>query len=544
MNRMTLFWRTARHLKTRQVVYQIWNRLRRQPELRLHKHSPATYFLTVPEADKPVSRCDGVFTFLNQRVSFPNQIDWNYAENGKLWVYNLNYFDFLNQPNVAPDEGVALIRAFIAQTNVLRDGLEPYPMSLRIINWVQFLSRHQIQDDRVNAHLFAQTQLLSRRLEYHLAGNHLLENGFALLVSALYFRQKTWFHKAAKLIRTELTTQILADGCHDERSPVYHQILLDRLLTVLLAIQHDTWSTQSSPRPFLAQQAASMLTWLNSVTFRNGDVPMVNDAAFDVAPTTAQLRLKAKRITFPDKKQGAQVERVPGSRPSGYRMFHQNRYELLVDVGAIGPNHQPGHAHADTFSFVLYVDNRPVVVDVGTSTYQRGQRRDWERSTAAHNTVEVAQVNSSEVWSAFRVGRRARVMVLKDTETTLTARHNGYWQLGILHQRSWTVEPTKLTITDRLLNVAEETLSGQGGVARFHFQPGIDVRIQGDSVLAGPIRLTCSSLTELRLCVTAYAMAKGFNRLRTGHCLEILFTNTLETTITLANEDSLPDLLL
>lgn len=541
MNKIGLFWRTVRHLETRQIIYQIWNRCRQRPKLRLQKRVPTAYYLFVHEADKSISWQERTFTFLNQRVDFGDTIDWNYAEKGKLWTYNLNYFDYLNQPNVTRNEGLNLIHSFIDQTNSLRDGLESYPTSLRIINWVAFLSRHRVQDDRINVHLFAQMQLLSRRLEFHLLGNHLLENGFALLMGSLYFRRKRWFQKAAKLIRAELTRQILADGCHDERSPMYHQIVLDRLLTVLVALQYDTWHVELWLIPFLNQKADSMLGWLNAITFRNGDIPMVNDSAFGIAPTSAQLRMKAERMNCSAVK--SPVNTKQGVGDSGYGMFRQNRYELFVDTGAVGPAHQPGHAHADTFSFVLYVDNRPVVVDSGTSTYQTGQRRDWERSTEAHNTVEIANVNSSEVWAGFRVGRRAQVTVAYTNETTLTAWHDGYTRQGVVLQRNWSVQPSKITITDQLLDTNNKKPVNQRAVARFHFHPCINLQLVDGGIIADYIGLCFTSVTKCALYVTRYNMAEGFNRLRPGQCLEVVFTDSLETTITLLDEHTLPDLL-
>ncbi len=545
MSKIGLFWRTVRHLKTRQLIYQVWNRWRGRPILRLQKTAFSAYLLTVPDADKPLSWQNRTFTFLNQSVCFPQQIDWNYRQNGKLWTYHLNYFDFLNQPGLTVEEGLKLIHDFIAQTDFLRDGLEPYPTSLRITNWIQFLSRNQIQNHRINHHLFAQSQVLSRRLEYHLAGNHLLENGFALLTAALYFRHERWFRKASRLICAELTTQILADGGHDERSPMYHQLLLDRLLTVLLMLQHDPWHTDLSFVVFLSQKATLMLDWLSAITFRNGHIPMVNDAALGMALTTVQLREKAKTalrlaghspIVFPRKIRQQ-------DETSGYRMFRRNRFELFADVGPVGPDHQPGHAHADTFSFVLYVDNAPVIVDSGTSTYQPGERRMWERSTAAHNTVEVMQTNSSEVWAGFRVGRRAQTTVLTNTETTLTARHGGYRPMRITHERTWLVEPAKVRIVDRLLNFQNKTRSGLGGVARFYVHPTIQVQVIGEVVVAGPLQLLFSSVTNLKINVTTCAMAGGFNQLRWGRCLEVAFTSSLETTLTLLDEHTLPDVL-
>lgn len=538
MMRPGLVWRTIRHLTGRQLVYQLLNRLRPRPRLRLPQVVPDTRFLTIAPPDKPHSWEAGTFTFLNEPVPMP-VVDWNYAGHGKLWTYNLNYFDFLNQPRMSLKEGLGLIGQFVARSDTLRDGLEPYPTSLRLINWIQFLSRHQHRDDAINRHLYAQAQLLSRRLEYHLAGNHLLENGFALLTAALYFRQDYWLGRAVALVRTELNRQILDDGGHDERSPMYHQLLLDRLLDVVLALKHETWPDATSHLPFLGKQASLMMAWLEGVTFRNGDVPMVNDAVWGVAPTTSQLRDKARGIltSLTDETLRGQRRRyergalLHGVTTTGYQMIRRPRYELLADVGAVGPDHQPGHAHADTFSFVLYVDNQPVLVDSGTSTYQAGLRRMWERGTAAHNTVDVMDIHSSEVWAGFRVGRRARVAVTASTSSTLAATHDGYRRLGVTHARTWETGSTQIRVTDQLT-----TRQGgdKTGVARLHFHSSLPVTIVGNCIRAGSVVIECTSpVTTPVLYLTTYELAEGFNRRRTAPCVAITFARTLETCITL-----------
>lgn len=534
-------WRTIRHLTIRQLVYQVLNRLRGRVRpgrvrLRLPNAAPTGYFLAVPDADKPVSWVAGTFRFLNQSAPMP-VIDWNYPSYGKLWTYNLNYFDFLNQwsdgsAGVDVLTGLGVIRDFIFRTNVLKDGLEPYPTSVRIINWVQFLSRNQIQDPVINRHLYAQASLLRRRLEYHLAGNHLLENGFALLTAALYFRHDAWLGRATKLVRAELSTQILTDGGHDERSPVYHQLLLDRLLDVLLAVKHDTWHKDPTLTNFLEEKASRMLRWLGAITFQNGDVPMLNDAAPGIAPTTVQLRAKADRLglgPWSVEIEAPTAQTTVYAQNTGYRKFTFPRYELLADVGAIGPDHQPGHAHADTFSFVLYVDNHPLVVDCGTSTYEIGPRRAWERSTAAHNTVDRMGISSSEVWAGFRVGRRARTTVLTDTPTTLTARHDGYRHLGITHERTWSVGATCIRITDHLVGTTATGAQHPSGMARLHFHPDVSVSLTGTGIETGIMRITFASEFTSELRLVTYEMADGFNQLRTAPCVEITFTNQLET---------------
>lgn len=543
MKQIGLVWRTVRHLTARQVAYQVLNRLRSffgfgHAKLHLPETLRKGYFLVVPDADKPVSWKADTFTFLNRSVRMTD-IDWNYPDYGKLWTYNLNYFDFLNQRSdgsagLGVETGLVLIRDFIAPNN-LNVGLEPYPTSLRIVNWVQFLSRNQVQDDGINCHLYAQAELLSRRFEYHLGGNHLLENGFALLTAALYFRHRAWFWRGANLVRAGLSAQILADGGHDERSPMYHQILLDRLLDALLMVRYDTWHTDPTLVDFLEEKVIQMLGWLNAITFRNGDVPMMNDAAFGIAPTTAQLRAKATKVGFADGPGPWPVRSALRSSPTpdtGYRKFTFPRYELVANVGAIGPDHQPGHAHADTFSFVLHVDNQPLIVDSGTSTYETGPRRAWERSTAAHNTVDVMNINSSEVWAGFRVGRRARVTITDEKPTTLTARHDGYRKLGVVHERTWRVEPMRIRLTDRLTGTRTGAVPNLMGVARLHFHPDVAVSLTATGVKAGAAWITFVSAT-LQLNPTTYEMADGFNRLRTATCVEIAFTNYLETDITI-----------
>ncbi|GAB3894477.1 hypothetical protein GCM10028825_36950 [Spirosoma agri] len=494
--------------------------------------------MTVPQADKPITYVNRTFTFLNQPVSFPGSIDWNYSRNGKLWTYHLTYFDYLNQAEIdhrggmTAEEGIDLLNQFIDQTDAIQAGLEPYPTSLRITNWIHFLSRHQITNKRVNAHLFAQTDLLNRRLEYHLAGNHLLENGIALLTGALYFQQRRWFDRASTLIRQELTTQILADGAHDERSPMYHQLLLDRLLDLLTTLRANSWHVDLMLIAFVAEKQTMMLNWLNTITFSNGDVPMVNDAAFNSAPTSVHIQAKAGRGLPSPTRRSAVAEGV-GGISSGYRLLRQPRYELFTDVGAVGPDHQPGHAHADTFSFVLYVDAQPLLVDSGTSTYEPGPRRTWERSTAAHNTVEINGLNSSEVWGTFRVGRRASVTLLEESGDVLSAQHDGYSSLGIMHRRTWLLEERKISVFDRVIAHKETRSALISCVARFYFHPGVLVVLEADTVIAGTVRLKFLSGMMPTVLLKPYDMAIGFNLLQGGQYLDVTFADYLNTIVTI-----------
>ena len=135
-------------------------------------------------------------------------------------------------------------------------------------------------------------------------------------------------------------------------------------------------------------------------------------------------------------------------------------WHLLADVGPPCPRELPAHAHADSLSCVVHVDSEPLLIDTGTSTYAPGAVRDRERSTAAHNTLEVDGRDSTEVWGAFRAGRRARVLRMSasaDADTvTVEAAHDGYRSLPGRpgHHRRWSLRADELRVDD--------TVTGRG----------------------------------------------------------------------------------
>jgi len=452
-----LLFNTLKYLKPVQIYYRGYYFVRKK----LKKHYP--FFLEANShkihfENKINSFCsykDGTFTFLNLSKKF-DDIDWNFKEFGKLWTYNLNYFDYLNQKEIKKEDGLRLVYDFIDNIKSIEDGFESYPISLRIINWIKFLSRFEIKDKKIDNSLYAQSRILYDNLEYHLLGNHLLENGFALFFAGYYFDDKKLLNKAKEILKYELNEQILDDGGHFELSPMYHQIIFYRLLdTINLIKSNET----DDVLKFLEQKAALMNSWLKNITFSNGDIPLLNDSANKIAPTSKKLfeyfnnlKLKIQNLTLTS---------------SGYRKITKNSYECIVDIGEIGAGYIPGHAHADTFNFVLYKNGKPFIVDTGISTYEENSDRYYERSTKAHNTVEVNNTDSSEVWGSFRVANRAHIIDAKEEKDFISAKHDGYKKFGILHTRSWRFFEDRIIITDKLSKKSK-------AVFRLHFHPNID----------------------------------------------------------------------
>ena len=97
---------------------------------------------------------------------------------------------------------------------------------------------------------------------------------------------------------------------------------------------------------------------------------------------------------------------------SGFYIFKQNDWKLIVDAGRPGPAYIPGHAHCDAMSFELFKAGKPVIVNCGTYAYQC-KERSFFRSTAAHNTVMVNDTEQSQCWGAFRMAKRSSVSPIK-----------------------------------------------------------------------------------------------------------------------------------
>lgn len=525
MGKMFLLLRTIRFLKLKQIAFRFYYAFRKKyrsfvrfkPKYNLYrKGKPLNFTELIPNKETYKSNS---FNFLNKSVAFSDGIDWDYMENGKLWAYNLNYFDFLNQKSMTKEVGQALIFLFVDQLRNLKNANEPYPTSLRGINWVKFLSENKIEKKSIDRFLFSQYRILLDNLEYHLLGNHLLENGFSLLFGGYYFKGNELYQKGKEIMSIELREQVLKDGAHFELSPMYHKIILHRLLDAynLIVNNKDVYDDKVF-EDFILSTSEKMLGWLEAVTFINGSTPRVNDSTEGITPESKELFEYAKRL-------GINWEKEELS-DSGYRMFKENDIELFVDYGQIGPTYIPGHAHSDTFNFLLNKEGNPILVDPGISTYDTGYRRQRERSTFNHNTVSYGKVEQTEIWGGFRVGRRANAVITKESSNSIIGYHNGYKRFGVFHQRKIELKNEEVDIVDTM--VSSRKVLGKSS-AFFHFHPSINVALQNDEIKIDGCKLNFEGAQNIR--IKDYTYGVGYNNTIKGKKVEIVFGEELKTKI-------------
>ena len=451
IRKIILYIHTIRHLKGEQIIGQIYHRFRSKflNQKKLwdpgEAFNPEAISLFAFQRDCVLNQDHNLFTFLNQTSSFQERINWNDLSHGKLWNYHLQYAYFLH------DAKADLLKKktwLLDISQNIIDGivkLEPFPVSIRLIQTLSFLNALKKMDETILRAVRMQSVWLKDNLEIHIGANHLLVNRISLALCSICCNWKDQEHFQIALSK-ELNKQILSDGAHYERSPMYQLDILELLLTLYSAClaKQNRWS--ETYKNYICKMAA----WMQAMSNEGDVIPPFQDSTGD---------LRTKWISI---KEAIQSWNIPIQQiilnSSGYRKWTQDNECFWINAGNISPTHQPGHAHADMMHFIWYSRNLPVIQDRSISTYEESPIRLKEKSTHAHNTVSVCGKEQSEMWSSFRVGRRAKLRILEEQENYLKG-----WVTSPLfhtcnHERSFQMLPGKMMILDHVSSCSEDCL--------------------------------------------------------------------------------------
>jgi hypothetical protein len=424
-----------------------------------------------------------------------SRLAWHTRPYGRLWNYHLHYFDYgadlgwayreAHDPACA-ERFARIAEDWLAHNPVgTGDGWDPFPTSVRIANWVlaRVLFGSALEPAvaaRIDASLLLQTEWLRHNMEYHLLGNHLLKNvrGLAWAGAWCGGRQAgVWRRDAFRMLKREIAAQFDVDGVHEERSPMYHALALADVLEAagVLGVHGHVLPD------ILQRRLARGLQFARAMTRPDGSLHLFNDSADRVAPGVPYLtRLVADVL---ERAQPSGSPAAPaGFVAGGFHFFRDERDTVIVDGGAPGPAHQPGHAHCGLLGYTMDVAGEPVIVDTGVHGYENDRFRSYCRSTAAHNTVRIEGGEQSEVWATFRMARRATL--LRSESSAESRAYTGacapYHRPDCRHER----EIVRLglgnwRITDRVLNA-----DGARVESFLHLHPRFEVERDADGFVA------------------------------------------------------------
>ncbi|MDD3377291.1 MAG: alginate lyase family protein [Candidatus Riflebacteria bacterium] len=413
------YYNTLAYLKPEQTVGRVKFMLRRKFEIT--RFSPALVDTARKNTERIVSAGFEAITFNfnnSEQRMLCNRIKWSSSDYGwlekpeKLWLYKLNYFDWIfdNKLNLQVAE-YAILDWICKNADSRAETWEPYPMSRRLISWVKWLKKNEknliVSTVKcVSEAIECQLDRLFRDVEYHIQANHVITNLQAILAAVDYLLSQNFaLHKDFKKIIDELINQLnlqfFADGGHFERSPMYHVEMmaavediknsLERLVK-RQQIKHVLVMQMQFTLSLCVKKLSRMQIWLSKLTHPDGKVAMFGDSA----AVAGNLNYEPKLVELLNE--------------SGFFIYRKKPIYFVLSASAPSPSFQPGHSHCDALSFELSFQDKKIVTDTGCGSYQNFEVREHCRKSLSHNIPQIEHLDQSEMYDSFKVGARAKVL--------------------------------------------------------------------------------------------------------------------------------------
>lgn len=456
--------RTLQRMKPTQAIAQIRHTLfGLAAPTRLEAQAPtqavrsgATDFLP-PPVHVRASSSDSI-ELLGTAFELGDRPDWNISVHGPLFAYHLHQQEYLRTAAFSPQARAHRMLDWVGR-HPEGVGWDPHPIALRLLCWGKMwmtsgsLELAAEDRDSLLASMADQAETLSRGLEIRLQANHLLSNLLAVVWTGILLEgsmSAAWRDRSSMLI-DEIERQVHPDGGHEERSPMYHSLLLENLLDLLNLCRAEPSRAPTGLVDTLESATLRMVGALRSWIHPDGDIALFADSAFDIAAKPDALIDYATRLGIDGSNEPSWA---PGSillPQSGYVRLEAEEVLLIASIAGPAPPHQPGHAHCDALAFELSLAGHRFITDTGLFEYRPGERRDRARTTAAHSTLQIDGQEQAEIWSAHRVGGRPVVeLVGWDGESQAEATCRGWSLRQTTHRRSYLVAPRGVTIVDEI----------------------------------------------------------------------------------------------
>lgn len=273
--------------------------------------------------------------------------------------------------------------------------------------------------------------------------------------------------RALRFLPQEIARQVLPDGSHVERSPAAQLAVLQDLTEIRALLQ----ASQTPPPPALGMAIERMGQALRLMRHGDGGLALFNGSK-EMSGALIEVVLA----------QAGRGGRSPSVLPDGgFHRLQAGRSVLVVDCGVPPAPGIDRNAHAGTLSMELSIGRDRLIVNCGAMPGAGQEWRDATRATAAHSTLVIADVSSSELKSEG-LGRRPEHVETQRQEANgahwLEASHDGWRRLfGAVHRR-------RLYMAESGEDVRGEDVveapTPQPFTLRFHLHPDVTASLQQD----------------------------------------------------------------
>ncbi len=404
------------------------------------------------------------FKIFNDKLKVQNII-WQSEDKPRLWLYHLHYFDFLK--NISKEDGVKIIYDWIDENSPGSDiAWDPYPISIRVVNWIKFLIRFNIDSPKIFTSLITQGFYLFNQREYHLLANHLFKNIVALLYLGILFENKKWVNWSIKELKIQLREQITEAGYHYEFSPTYHEIFVKDLLDLYDILQKNYPIKYKNLISTIADKIKNGMDWLEYFYVNKKYLP-INDVNYEGLPEPDKMIKYAEKLGIKYSKR---------ERNSTYYPIMKNKnLKIMMYCAPFNPSYNPSHSHSDLLSVLLWSKRGNILTDTGNHSYSDNAFRKYARSAAAHSTVVIDGLNQADLWGSFRIGKRAKIekKVIGEDEIICSYRYKKRF-----HERRIMRTSSGFNLQDSI-----EYMGKHKYELYFHFEPENDFRSEKNKLI-------------------------------------------------------------
>ena len=287
-----------------------------------------------------------------------------------------------------------------------------------------------------------------------------------ILASLCFNNLKSYYDFSIDLL-IDLINHSTKEGMHYLRSPSEHFFLLCSLID----IKNFLGSNKKKIPHEINQSIEEMTIVVNFFIMGDGRLAIFNKYDF----------INDKKIVNVLKKGSSKVRIPKISQCSGFHRISKNKLIFLMDCG--NPTKEKTYAGSLSFEFSHFSER--IVVNCGSPFINNRDWNDAMRSTAAHSSLNINEINSSDIFfEKDTTTRLAQVYVQKserEDNLWLDCAHTGYLKLfGITHRRKIHIDPNNFIIRGEesfLRNKKNKKNNSLLYFLRFHLHPSIEVNV-------------------------------------------------------------------
>ena len=289
----------------------------------------------------------------------------------------------------------------------------------------------------------------------------------SLLLSSLCFKNlKKNFDYSIKLLQKTIEITII-DGMHYLRSPSEHFYFLCSLLDI-----KNFFGNLKMDLPIgLNETIKEMSLILDFFSLGDGNLAIFNKYDF----------IGSSKINNLKKKIGHKYKLPKVSECSGFNRVSKNKLIFIMDCG----NPSMEKTQAGSLSFELSYLSEKIVVNCGSPFVNNKEWDDAMRSTAAHSTLNINEINSSDIFfekdTTSRIAKVFYEQFTNNEDVWINSFHEGYKDIfGIIHKRLIHIDLENFIIRgeDSFEHIKiSQKCKTLKYFLRFHIHPGIKLNV-------------------------------------------------------------------